>query len=81
MQVTTFLLQSYKGKKYFLFKSTSLKRRSLKNIKMKAMKNKMPKQQVMNEMETILYLVSLQVSENAPSQVKATLNPRGDPLE
>ena len=62
MQVTTFLLQSCKGNKYYLLKSPSLKRRSLKNIKMKVMKNQMPKQQVMNEIETILYLLFLNVS-------------------
>ena len=50
-------------------------------MKMRAMKNQMPKQQVVNEMETILYLLSLNVAENAPSQVKATLHVREAPLE
>ena len=63
-------------------KSTSLRRRRYFNhIKMKAMKNEMPTQQVMNKMETILYLLFLNVAETAQSQVKATLHPRGAPLE
>ena len=35
----------------------------------------------MNEMETILYLLFLNVPKTAQSQVKATLDPRGAPLE
>ena len=50
-QVIKFLLQSYKRKKYYLLKSTTLKRRKpLNNIKMKAMKNQMLNKQVMKEM-------------------------------
>ena len=57
------------------------KKKIVKNIKMRSMKNQMPKEQVMNEMETILFLLFLNVSKNAPSQLKATLDPRGAPLE
>ena len=81
MQVKKFILQSCKKNKYYLLKSTSLKRRFLKNIKMRAMKNEMPKQQVMNEMEIILFFLFLNVSKNVPSQVKAILDARGAPLE
>ena len=50
-QVIKFLLQSYKRKKYYLLKSTTLKRRKpLNNIKMKAMKNQILNKQVMKEM-------------------------------
>ena len=67
-QVRKFLLQSYKRNKYYFVKSAILKgRRSLNNINMKAMKNQMRKQQVMNEMQTILYLfafTNINVSQN-----------------
>ena len=43
--------------------------------------SKMLKKQVINEIETILYLVSLNVSENALFQVKDRLYLRGAPLE
>ena len=54
----------------------------MNNINMKAMKNQMPKQQVMNDMQTILSLFAfLQCSQNCTIQVKATLNPRVATLE
>ena len=43
--------------------------------------NQMVNKQVMNEMETILYLVFFNVPETAQSQVKATLDLIAGPLE
>ena len=43
--------------------------------------NEMLNKQVMKEMETILYLLFLNRPKTAQSQVKATLDPRGAPLE
>ena len=51
-------------------------------MKMKGIiNNEMLNKQVMKEMETILYLLFLNCPETAQSQVKATLDPRGAPLE